>query len=181
MLLHIVAGVERSVPVIFLETGKLFPETLRYRDRPDRPARPYRRALGAARPRDAGRIDRDGKLWRSDPALCCWHRKVEPLDAALDGFEAWITGRKRFQGGKRTELELIEFGRGRPHQGQSHRLLERTGHRRLFRRPRSAAAPAGGAGLPVDRVRGLHAPGARGRAAAGRTLGRHGQDGMRHP
>ena len=55
-------------------------------------------------------VDSDGKLWRSDPSLCCWARKVEPLDEALSGFEAWITGRKRFQGGKRSDLALVESG-----------------------------------------------------------------------
>jgi phosphoadenosine phosphosulfate reductase len=108
VLLHIVAGVERSVPVIFLETGKLFPETLQYRD--TLIARLGLTDIRSVQPDPAtlAALDPDGKLWRTDPALCCWHRKVEPLDAALHGFEAWITGRKRFQGGKRTELELIE-------------------------------------------------------------------------
>jgi phosphoadenosine phosphosulfate reductase len=110
VLLHIVAGVERSVPVIFLETGKLFPETLRYRDiLIDRLGLTDVRSVQPD-PSTLAATDADGKLWRTDPGLCCWHRKVEPLDAALGGFDAWITGRKRFQGGKRSELELIESG-----------------------------------------------------------------------
>ena len=110
VLLHIVASVDPSVPVIFLDTGKLFDETLRYRD-----TLIERLGLTDVRsvqpdPKTLATLDPDGKLWRTDPSLCCWHRKVEPLDAALEGFEAWITGRKRFQGGKRNELELIESG-----------------------------------------------------------------------
>ncbi|MBV9653453.1 MAG: phosphoadenylyl-sulfate reductase [Acetobacteraceae bacterium] len=109
-LLHMVAQVDRTVPVIFLDTGKLFPETLRYRDT-------LVERLGLTRvravpPNEAtlAAVDSDGTLWRSDPSLCCWARKVEPLDEALAGFEAWITGRKRFQGGKRSDLALVESG-----------------------------------------------------------------------
>jgi phosphoadenosine phosphosulfate reductase len=42
--------------------------------------------------------------------LCCWQRKVEPLDEALAGFDAWITGRKRYQGGLRRNLPMVESG-----------------------------------------------------------------------
>jgi phosphoadenosine phosphosulfate reductase len=110
VLLHMVAKIDRAAPVIFLDTGKLFAETLRYRDI-------LARKLGltdlrVARP-DPGRIakvDPRGDLWQSDPDGCCWQRKVEPLDAALEGFDAWITGRKRFQGATRAELEPVSRG-----------------------------------------------------------------------
>lgn len=110
VLLHMVAQVDRAVPVIFLDTGKLFPETLAYRDMlVDRLELTDVRSIPpSAATLDA--VDSDGKLWRSDPSLCCWARKVEPLDEALSGFEAWITGRKRFQGGKRSDLALVESG-----------------------------------------------------------------------
>ncbi len=113
VLLHLVSRIDRAAPVIFLETGKLFPETLRYRD-----ALVDRLGLSdvrSVRP-DAGTLasaDPAGTLWQSDPDLCCWHRKVEPLDEALAGFPAWITGRKRFQGGMRSALPLIEREGGR--------------------------------------------------------------------
>jgi 3'-phosphoadenosine 5'-phosphosulfate sulfotransferase (PAPS reductase)/FAD synthetase len=54
--------------------------------------------------------DPEGKLWQRDPDLCCSIRKTNPLDAALEGFEAWITGRKRSQGGSRTEMEMVDTG-----------------------------------------------------------------------
>ena len=110
VLLHMVAAIDRATPVIFIDTGKLFPETLRYRDRLAR--RLGLADLRVARP-DPGRLARSdpaGTLWQSDPDLCCWHRKVEPLDAALEGFKAWITGRKRLHGGARTALPAIETG-----------------------------------------------------------------------
>jgi phosphoadenosine phosphosulfate reductase len=108
VLLDMVATIDPKTPVIFLETGKLFGETLDYRDeligllgledvRMIRPA-----ALNLER------YDPDGTLWQREPDLCCDIRKTEPLTSALDGFAAWITGRKRFQGGSRVTLPAIE-------------------------------------------------------------------------
>jgi phosphoadenosine phosphosulfate reductase len=110
VVLHMLAEADPSVPVIFLDTGKLFPETLRYRDTlverlgltDVRSARPDTTRLA--------RVDPVGQLWRDDPDLCCWNRKVEPLHEALNGFAAWITGRKRLHGGGRAALDLVEPG-----------------------------------------------------------------------
>ena len=108
VLLDLIARVDRDTPVIFIDTGKLFPETLAYRDRLIE-----RCALGDVRTiaPDADLIaarDADGTLWSRDPDACCALRKVVPLGAALDGFDAWISGRKRFHGGGREALETIE-------------------------------------------------------------------------
>ncbi len=108
VLLHLAARVDPGLPVIFLDTGKLFPETLAYRD-----ALAARLGLTDLRsvppdPRDLRRHDPDGTLWSDNPDHCCHIRKTEPLDAALTGFEAWITGRKRFHGGQRGALPTIE-------------------------------------------------------------------------
>jgi phosphoadenosine phosphosulfate reductase len=53
-------------------------------------------------------LDPDGVLWYGNPDMCCRIRKVEPLGRALAGFGAWITGRKGFHGGARTNLQRIE-------------------------------------------------------------------------
>ncbi len=113
VLLWMLARIDPATPVIFLETGKHFPETLAYRDR-------LVRRLGltdvrsvAPRPADLGAHDGDGGLWRRSPDLCCHLRKVLPLERALAGFEAWVTGRKRFQAGSRAALPLIESEGGR--------------------------------------------------------------------
>ena len=108
VLLDMVATVDPALPVIFLETGKLFPETLAYRDElvhllgleDVRSVGPDRQELKA--------LDPDGTLHARDPDLCCHIRKTHPLAAALEGFDAWITGRKRFQGGLRGALPTIE-------------------------------------------------------------------------
>jgi phosphoadenosine phosphosulfate reductase len=108
VLLHLVASIEPSLPVIFLDTGKLFGETLRYRDQ-------LTKSLGLTDVRsvkpDPERIealDPDGVLWYGNPDMCCHIRKVEPLDRALHGFDAWITGRKGFHGGDREQLQRVE-------------------------------------------------------------------------
>lgn len=108
VLLHMLSVIDRSVPVLFIDTEMLFPETLAYQAR-------VAAALGLADVRRirpaAGRVaarDPDGQLHRSAPDACCTLRKAEPLERALSGFDAWITGRKRFQGGARAELELFE-------------------------------------------------------------------------
>ena len=108
VLLHLIAAVDRAAPVIFVDTGKLFPETLAYRDALcARLGLTSVRSVGPA-PALLAAADPAGTLWQAEPDVCCWHRKVEPLDEALAGFGAWITGRKRFQGGLRGDLPVIE-------------------------------------------------------------------------
>ena len=113
VLLDLVAAIDPRVPVIFLETGKHFVETLAYRD------------LVAARlglqdirvvhpsPLDVKAEDPEGRLWRREPDRCCYLRKVLPLERALTGFTAWITGRKRFHGDARAALDTLELVDGR--------------------------------------------------------------------
>jgi phosphoadenosine phosphosulfate reductase len=107
-LLKVVADVDPAIPVIFLDTGWLFEETLVYRDtliatlglRDVRSIKPLEAALL--------REDPDRELWFSDPDACCRIRKVEPLQRALAPFSAWINGRKRFQGGARAVIPVVE-------------------------------------------------------------------------
>jgi phosphoadenosine phosphosulfate reductase len=108
VLLDMVASIDRRTPIIFLETGKLFPETLAFKDELVEWLRFS--DVRMIRPSQGGldRSDPDGSLWRSEPDLCCHIRKTEPLDMALSGFAGWITGRKRFQGGTRTALPAVE-------------------------------------------------------------------------
>ncbi|HET6470127.1 MAG TPA: phosphoadenylyl-sulfate reductase [Geminicoccaceae bacterium] len=110
VLLDMVASVDRATPVIFLETGKLFPETLEYQRRLSLELGLVDVRLVRPDPADLDRYDTDpgSPLSRRDPDLCCHIRKTEPLERALEGFGAWITGRKRFQGGARSVLPAIE-------------------------------------------------------------------------
>jgi phosphoadenosine phosphosulfate reductase len=107
-LLKVMADVDPSIPVIFLDTGWLFEETLAYRDtlieklglRDVRSIKPDEATLS--------REDGERELWFSDPDACCRIRKVEPLARALKPFAAWINGRKRFQGGLRADIPVVE-------------------------------------------------------------------------
>lgn len=107
-LLKIVADVDPSIPVLFLDTGWLFTETLAYRDTlvaqlgltDVRTIAPSPDAVEAKDPA------RD--LWSIDPDACCHLRKVEPLAEVLAPFAAWINGRKRYHGGERAAIPLVE-------------------------------------------------------------------------
>ena len=108
VLLDMVARIEPATPVIFLDTGKLFGETRRYRD--DLVARLGLSDVRTVTPETAAlaREDGDDFLFARDPDRCCHLRKVLPLKRALAGFEAWITGRKAFQATTRVGLPLFE-------------------------------------------------------------------------
>lgn len=111
VLLALVAEVDKKTPVLFLDTGKHFPETLDY-------ARDLTRQLGlmdvrwlTPNPQMLENTDASGELWKHQPNRCCWLRKVEPLNRAVDdmGIHALITGRKRYQTPERSEMQSIEL------------------------------------------------------------------------
>lgn len=109
VLLHLIASVDPSVPVLFLETGKHFPETLAYRDRLIE-----RLGLTGVRnlypdPEMLAKKDENGLRWSYDPDGCCEIRKVLPLEKALAGFDATFTGRKAFQAATRAALPRFEL------------------------------------------------------------------------
>ena len=108
VLLHMAAQVDPSIPVLFLDTGMLFGQTLDYRK--SLAARLGLTDVRDLRPRyqDLATQDPNSDLWKRDTDACCNIRKVIPLDHALEGFDAWITGRKRFQGGDRLRLKVVE-------------------------------------------------------------------------
>ncbi|MEI9993898.1 MAG: phosphoadenylyl-sulfate reductase [Rhizomicrobium sp.] len=109
VLLHLVAQIDPATPILFLNTGKLFGETLRYRDRlQDVLGLGDIRAL-APNPTERQRSDPEGTLWSRDTDACCNVRKVIPLKRALEPFAAQITGRKRFQTRERAEMAPVEF------------------------------------------------------------------------
>lgn len=108
-LLHLVASVDPAIPVLFLDTGRHFPETLAYRDQ--LAARLGLRDLRNLRPDAEVIAQRDANelRWSFDPDGCCEIRKVLPLANALAGFDATITGRKAFQASTRNALPRFEL------------------------------------------------------------------------
>ncbi len=114
VLLHLVAEVDRDVPVIFVNTQKMFGETLAYRD--ELAERLGLTALTVVRPDPLALAARDqtSLRWSYDPDGCCEIRKVEPLRRALVPFDAWLSGRKGYQPGRaalpRFELDADNGG-----------------------------------------------------------------------
>ncbi|WP_339743621.1 phosphoadenylyl-sulfate reductase [uncultured Maricaulis sp.] len=106
--LHLASRINPATPVLFLDTGRHFAQTEQYlRTLVDRLKLTDVRVLKP----DTGEVqteDADGYLWQRDADACCAMRKVRPLSRALDEFDALVTGRKRFHGGARTDLPVVE-------------------------------------------------------------------------
>lgn len=108
VLLKMIADVDPSAPILFLDTGQHFGETIAYRD--DLAADLGLTNLKIVRPLDdaVARDDPEGLLHRSDTDACCEIRKVEPMARAVRPYRAWFTGRKRFQSGTRAAMPSFE-------------------------------------------------------------------------
>ena len=179
-LLKIVADVDPAIPVVFLDTGWLFQETLDYRDtltqllglRDVRTIKPLEAALQ--------REDADGDLWSSDPDACCRIRKVEPLARALEPFSAWFNGRKRFQGGDRAAIAVVEADGARL---KFNPLANATADdlKALYASAKLPPHPLAGVRVHVDRLHAVHDANQARRGSARRPLARSRQDRMRHP
>lgn len=112
VLLDLVATVDRSIPLIFINTQKMFGETLAYRDSLTEQLGFTDLRVYRPDPYELARRDDKSLRWAYDPDGCCDLRKVEPLRRALAGFDAWISGRKGFQSG-RGGLPRFELDEGR--------------------------------------------------------------------
>jgi phosphoadenosine phosphosulfate reductase len=107
-LLHMISRVCPAMPVIFLDTGFHFPETLKFRD-------DLKRQFGLTIVVAHPAIDKSQlltqygqALYRQDPDLCCYINKVEPMQRALTGFEGWVSGVRRDQTTNRSDLPVLE-------------------------------------------------------------------------
>ncbi|ESQ85848.1 phosphoadenosine phosphosulfate reductase [Asticcacaulis sp. AC466] len=108
-LLHMVGQIEPDLPVLFLDTDRHFFQTLQYRD--ELAARLGLKNVINLKADESEAADEDAKgtLWRTNPDACCDLRKVRPLSRFMDGYGAWISGRKRHQSATRAKLPIVEF------------------------------------------------------------------------
>jgi phosphoadenosine phosphosulfate reductase len=113
VLLHMVAAVDKAIPLIFLNTQKIFGETLAYRDTLAEQLGYTDLRVFRPDPYDLAARDGTGLRWSYDPDGCCEIRKTLPLRRALAPFDAWISGRKGFQGRTRHALPRFEVEDGR--------------------------------------------------------------------
>ena len=110
VLLHMAAQVDASLPIVFLDTGKHFRETLQYRDRLVDQLGLTNFKNVAPDPHELGSEDAMGALHQSNPDACCDLRKVRPLSRTIEKYAARITGRKRYQTPDRADMPILETG-----------------------------------------------------------------------
>jgi phosphoadenosine phosphosulfate reductase len=113
VLLHMVAQIDKTTPVLFIDTRVLFAETLAYRDELVTHLGLSNVTTIGPKPALLAAEDPENFLWASNPGRCCEIRKVLPLAEALEGYDAWISGRKRFQAYTRNDLAVFESEGGR--------------------------------------------------------------------
>jgi phosphoadenosine phosphosulfate reductase len=109
VLLHMVSQIDPAMPVLFLDTLKMFPKTLAYRD--ELIAQLGLTGVRNIQPDPAMLEKKDGTglRWSYDPDGCCEIRKVIPLERAMAEFDSSITGRKGFQSSTRSGLPRFEI------------------------------------------------------------------------
>jgi phosphoadenosine phosphosulfate reductase len=108
-LLHMISRVKPDLPILFLDTGYHFPETLAFRDQLVQAWGLSLRVVRAVLSRDEF-VDQYGHdLYRRDPDLCCHVNKVEPMQRAVAGLRAWISGIRRDQSSARAEAQILEL------------------------------------------------------------------------
>ena len=110
VLLHMVSRINPGTPVLFLETGYHFPETLEYKEKLiqlfglkniiELKAEPKRKAEVV--------VQYEGVPYEKNPDLCCQINKVEPIDRALKDFDAWMSGIRRNQTDFRKSVRIFE-------------------------------------------------------------------------
>ena len=180
VLLHLVAQIDPATPILFLNTGKLFGETLRYRDRlQDELGLGDIRSL-APNPADRARSIPTARCGRATPMPAAISARSFRSSRALEPFAAQITGRKRFQTRERAEMQPVEFFEGR---FRFNPLADWTlADLEAYTAKHRPAAPSAGRGrLSVHRLHAVHAPRRRGRRLSRRPLVRPRQGRVRHP
>lgn len=100
VVLHMVRERRPDVPVLFLDTVHHFAETYAYRDELARAWGLRLVNLRAAEPAKG--------LWQTSTEACCAKHKVEPLFAALESYDTWLTGLRREQSPSRAHLQEVE-------------------------------------------------------------------------
>ena len=112
VLLDLVSKVDRNLPILFIETGKHFADTLSYRDTLIAHLGLKNIVNLSPSENDLSLHDPKGVLYQTDTDKCCNIRKVVPLNRAIEGIDAWISGRKRYQNASREDLPIFELARG---------------------------------------------------------------------
>ena len=182
VIVHIASAIRPGIDVVFLDTGYHFAETIGTRDAVSAVYPVNLINVTPSRTVDEQDAELGPRLYRRNPDLCCYLRKVEPLERALAATTRGSPAcgaRRPWSAGRRPSVdwdEKREMVKVNPIVSWA-----RQAGRRLHRDERRAGEPAGVRRVPVDRLPHLHAAGGVGRRPAQRPVGGHGQDRMRHP
>ncbi len=109
ILLHLISRVNPELPVFFMDTGKIFSQTLDYKKTLEKQLKLTNIQIFHPDEAQLSLHDPKGIKHKTDTNLCCYIRKVEPLARALKNISAWISGRKRFQAASRADIPLFEL------------------------------------------------------------------------
>ena len=109
IILHMVSEIDKSLPIILLNTNYLFKETIEYKDYLINKFKFSNFKEIYPSIKDLKINDSEGTLWKEDPDLCCNIRKVLPLQKELKKYDAWVSGRKSYHAGERTNLKFFEY------------------------------------------------------------------------
>jgi phosphoadenosine phosphosulfate reductase len=109
VIIHLASSVKPGIDVVFLDTGYHFAETIGTRDAVD-VVYPIR-LVNATPSRTVAEQDAElgPRLYGRNPDLCCYLRKVEPLERALKNYDAWITGVRRDETNSRRDMRVVEW------------------------------------------------------------------------
>ncbi len=105
-MLHMVSRIDRSIPVYFINTGYLFPETVAFKDHV---AEMFGLTVVDLKPGTPKFMQRDasGKLmFASDPDYCCYLNKTQPMETILASFDIWINGIRGDQSSVRKAMKV---------------------------------------------------------------------------
>ena len=109
IILHMISEIDRSLPIILLNTNYLFKETIEYKDYLIRKFDFSNFKEISPNADDLKANDSEGTLWKKNPDLCCNIRKVLPLQKELENYDAWVSGRKSYHEGERKNLKFFEY------------------------------------------------------------------------
>ena len=109
VILHLISNISKDFPIIFLNTGKLFDETLNYRNDLIKLFNLTNIIEIYPEKFDLTKHDANEVLWKADHNKCCEIRKVNPLKKALKPYTTWISGRKGYHSNERREKKVLEI------------------------------------------------------------------------
>lgn len=109
VLLHLISKIDRTIPVIFINTGYLFPETIDYKNRLSEEFCLHIIDLKPLVPKNLQKDSEGNLFFTSDPDYCCYLNKVQPLDQILAEHDVWINGVRSDQSNVRAELKTEDF------------------------------------------------------------------------